>query len=405
MYKNVNFFKSANSPVFLPFSRVPDFARRVKVGLGDTNQTGVPAGSQSVSQLPSTCGSMVERIRSGKGYGRSRRRVFAALVAVLVASVALGVPQDPATANGLADPAASFDWATRAGGVSFDSGTGVSVLADGSGAIVTGRFRFTATFALQSNETDLVSAGEDDVFVAKIDGGGNWLWATKAGGTQNDQGLGVSVLADGSGAIVVGSFSGTATFARQDAADIQLESAGGVTNVFVAKIDGGGNWLWATKAGSTGNGQGMDVSVLADGSGAIIAGSFSGTATFARQDAADIQLESADGSVDVFVAKIDGGGKWLWAAKAGGGIGTDDGRSVSVFSDGSAIVTGRFAGTEAKPATFTRQDAADIQLVSAGGAPNVFVAKIDDDGNWLWANSAGSTLWTIGKDVSVLADG
>jgi len=91
-------------------------------------------------------------------------------------------------------------WATQAGGISNDYGYDVSVLADGS-SIVTGYFKDTATFG----STTLTSAGSDDVFVAKLDASGTYEWATQAGGTSNDSGYGVSVLADGS-SIVTGIF-------------------------------------------------------------------------------------------------------------------------------------------------------------------------------------------------------
>jgi hypothetical protein len=268
-------------------------------------------------------------------------------------------------------------FAASAGGTGGDRGVEVSVLADGS-AIVTGWFAGTATFG----DTTLTSAGFADVFVAKISAGGGWLWATAAGGTGNDRGHGVSVLADGS-AIVTGWFAGTATFG-----DTTLTSPGG-NDVFVAKISAGGDWLWATSAGGTGNDEGRRVSVLADGS-AIVTGSFTGTATFG----ATTPLTSA-GFADVFVAKISAGGAWLWATAAGG-TGSDEGRGVSVLADGSAIVTGWFVGT----ATF----GATTPLTSPGGN-DVFVAKIGAGGTWVWATSAGGTGNDEAYEVSVLADG
>lgn len=55
------------------------------------------------------------------------------------------------------------------GGTLSDSGTGVSTLPDG-GAIVAGYFDGTATFGT----TTLTSAGNYDVFVARIDASGAW---------------------------------------------------------------------------------------------------------------------------------------------------------------------------------------------------------------------------------------
>jgi hypothetical protein len=276
--------------------------------------------------------------------------------------------------------AGAWVWATQAGGTGHDLGWGVSVLADGS-AVVTGRFIGTATFGT----TSLVSAGDNDVFVAKISAAGAWVWATKAGGPGFDQGYRVSVLADGS-AILTGFFTGTATFG----ATPSLTSSGaGDSDVFVAKIGAAGAWLWATSAGGgTGFDQGVGVSVLADGS-AIVTGPFEGTATFGA-----IPSLTSAGAEDVFVAKIGAAGAWLWATRAGG-TASDVGIGISVLADGSAIVTGRFTGTATFGAT---------PLTSAG-IEDVFFAKIGAAGAWLWATRAGGPTWDESWDVSVLADG
>ena len=266
-------------------------------------------------------------------------------------------------------------WATQAGGTDSDIGYGVSVLADGS-SIVSGYFQGTATFG----STTFTSAGNYDVFVAKLDASGNYEWATQAGGTDSDNGKGVSVLADGS-SIVIGTFRGNATFGSTT-----LTSAGG-SDVFVAKLDASGNYEWATQAGGTGDDYSPSVSVLADGS-SIVIGTFRGNATFGNTT-----LTSA-GSEDIFVAKLNPNGDYQWATRAGG-VDGEYGYGVSVLADGSSIVTGNFK----KTGTF-----GDIELTSAGGF-DVFVAKLDASGTYEWATKAGGTNVDAGRDISVLADG
>ena len=94
----------------------------------------------------------------------------------------------------------------QGGGISSDYGYDISSLSDGS-SIVTGSFSGTATFG----STTLTSAGNDDVFIAKLNADGNYVWAKRAGGTSNDYGNSISSLSDGS-SIVTGVFSGSATF-------------------------------------------------------------------------------------------------------------------------------------------------------------------------------------------------
>ena len=266
-------------------------------------------------------------------------------------------------------------WATQAGGTSYDTGYGVSVLADGS-SIVTGYFKGTATFG----STTFTSAGYYDVFVAKLDASGDYEWVKQAGGTGNDYGHGVSVLADGS-SIVTGEFEGTATFGST------TFTSAGYYDVFVAKLDASGDYEWVKQAGGTSYDYGHGVSVLADGS-SIVTGHFEGTATFGST------TFTSAGSADVFVAKLDASGDYEWVKQAGGRS-VDYGYGVSVLADGSSIVTGYFAGT----ATF-----GSTTLTSAGGK-DVFVAKLDASGNYEWATQAGGTGNDFGLAISVLADG
>jgi hypothetical protein len=184
-------------------------------------------------------------------------------------------------------PSGVWVWATRADGSLADESFGVSALPDGS-AIVTGPFEGTATFG----STTFTSAGGTDVFVAKMDPSGAWVWATRAGGSSAEESLGVSALPDGS-AIVTGWFTDTATFGTSPT----LTSAG-AEDVFVARVDPSGAWVWATRAGGSSADESFGVSALPDGS-AIVTGSFQGTATFGTTPT----LTSA-GDEDVFVAKF-----------------------------------------------------------------------------------------------------
>jgi hypothetical protein len=272
-------------------------------------------------------------------------------------------------------PHGTWAWAARANGPSSDIARGVSALADG-GAIVTGFFNGTATFG----STTLISSTFDDIFVARINPNGTWTWATRAGGASIDSGRGVSTLADGS-AIVTGSFGGTATFGSTT-----LISTGW-DDVFVARVDPSGTWAWATSAGGPSSDYGYSVSALTDGS-AIVTGFFNGTATFGSSTLI------STGNEDVFVARTNPDGTWAWATRAGGSS-SDYGFSVSAFADGSAVVTGFFDGS----ATF-----GSTSLTGAGSL-DAFVARIDHTGTWAWATSAGGTSSDLGYSVSALADG
>ena len=122
-------------------------------------------------------------------------------------------------------------WANQAGGTNDDTGYSIAVDANGN-SYVTGSFFGSATFGT----TTLTSSGYEDIFVAKMDNNGNWLWANKAGGTNWDYGYGIAVDANGN-SYVTGYFWGNATFGTTTL------TSSGQYDIFVAKMDSNGNWL------------------------------------------------------------------------------------------------------------------------------------------------------------------
>ncbi len=273
------------------------------------------------------------------------------------------------------DAQGNWLWALGGGGPGVDGAYGLAT--DGSGNVfVAGTFEASAAFGPYT----LSSAGSADVFVAKIDGGGNWLWIRRAGGVNGDS---VSRIAtDGAGnAFLAGSFYGTATYGTDTL------SSSGHADICVARISGDGNWFWARRAGGTGNDGGGGVSVDSQGY-VFISGYFSGSAVF------NSQTITSAGGTDVFAAKLDSGGNWLWASRAGG-TSSDFSRGIAADGKGAAFLTG---------SVYASASFGAFNLTTAGG-DDIFVAKVDDAGNWLWAVRAGGSSEDIGRDIAADAEG
>ncbi len=232
--------------------------------------------------------------------------------------------------------------------------------------------------------TSLTSdAGSRDTFTAKVNADGTYAWAIKGGGTGLDQANGVSALPDGS-SIITGQFRDTATFGATS-----LESASaGANDTFTAKVNADGTYAWATKGGGSGGDQAWGVSALPDGS-SIITGYFYGTATFGATS-----LTNA-GSVDTFTAKVRADGTYAWAIR-GGGSGGAIPYGVSALPDGSSIITGQFSGG---PATF------GTTILTNAGLVDTFTAKVNADGTYAWAIKGGGTGLDHAWGVSALPDG
>lgn len=265
--------------------------------------------------------------------------------------------------SGAAAQAPDWLWAKSAGGINDDEGT--SIATDNSGnTYVTGSFQGTATFGT----INLTSSGGFDIFAAKLNSAGNWIWAIKAGGTDDDRGAGIAV--DSAGNVYLtgyyGGYSGqSATFGT-----ITLTNSG-YHDIFVAKLNSGGNWLWAQRAGGSNNE--LAYSIAVDSAANVyLSGEFGGSATFGANSL------TSSGNADIFVAKLNNSGDWLWAQSAGGSD-NDAAYSIAVDSTAKVYLTGDYRGTATFGAT---------ELVSLGNW-EIFVAKLDGSGNWLWAQSAG----------------
>lgn len=263
-----------------------------------------------------------------------------------------------------------WQWALTGGGTSSDSGRGIVVDNTGN-SYVTGHFIGEANFGT----THLNSYGSYDIYLAKANANGNWAWAIKAGGTSYDIGFDVSMGTDGF-VYVTGYFNGTATFGTHS-----ITASGSGYEIFVAKADSLGSWIWVRKAGSTGHDEGWAITTDSNNN-SYITGYSTGTPFFGTHS------YSGSGGYEIFVAKINSNGTWQWAKKAGSS-GNDIGCGITLDSDNNIIACGYINRT----ATF-----GDQQIDSAG-SNDIFIAKMDTLGHWLWANRAGGTAIDFAYDV------
>ncbi len=275
------------------------------------------------------------------------------------------------------DPAGNWIWVSRAGEEDLGNIRSYALAVDGAGnSYVTGDFTSTVRFGSLS----LTSSGDNsiDVFIAKLDPSGNWLWARKAGGTYGDTGYGITADVSGN-CIVTGGFNGTATFGTSN-----LVAAGAGADIFVAKLDTDGNWVWAVRAGSPYTDIGS--AVANDASGNIYTTGYSSyPATFGTINISNY------GYSDVFVAKLDPNGTWLWA-KYCGTTNDDWGRGISVDGLGNCYVAGNYYGGSGNPMRF----AGTISItLNSLGSKDIFVAKLNTGGTWLWARRAGGSTEDI----------
>src|SRR5262249_27056156 len=87
--------------------------------------------------------------------------------------------------------------AQKFGALADDTGTAVTVDSSGN-ALVAGSFQLSVNFDVRSGESfTLTSAGDADIFVLKLDGGGTFVWARVIGGYKADVARGIATDAGG----------------------------------------------------------------------------------------------------------------------------------------------------------------------------------------------------------------
>lgn len=289
----------------------------------------------------------------------------------------------------------SLDWAKRAGGPNFQQGKAIAVDSAGN-SYVTGWFTGSATFGPgEANEITLTSSGSD-AFVAKYNNSGALLWVRQASGPET---RGDAISVDGNGnSYVTGVFRFFADFQGTPPPGnphTLNEFASGVSDMFVAKYDSNGNFVWAKQAGPDLIPGIIDVGKHGRGISADSAGNSYITGHFGTEL----------GEAAVFVAKYDTDGTRLWAkyASHGGIISSGaSGSAISIDGAGNSYITGGFFG----PITFGLGALNETILTSATASINdMFVAKYDSSGTFLRARRVGATGFDEGEGISADAIG
>jgi hypothetical protein len=277
-------------------------------------------------------------------------------------------------------PQGSFKWVTQAGCTSGSS-DGASIALAPGGMIVTGSVSGTASFG----STTISVASGQALFVTKLDSSGSFVWATAA--TCSKWITSNAVAVDGAGnSYITGTFMGQVTFGTTTL--VSKGATSSIGDLFVAKLDASGAFVWAVAVVGDMFASGLDIAVDAGGA-PVLAGQFCCKASLGATT-----LTSSGGS-DALVAKLDTAGGFVWAA-SGGGISEDDGSGVAVaggdvFVTGSLLTSGSFGG---------------IQVSTSG--PTAYVAKLDGQGSFVWVTAAtvsGGNSQTWGRAIVADATG
>jgi PKD repeat protein len=257
------------------------------------------------------------------------------------------------------------------------------VTCDPAGNVIgTGRVKGFSTFGSGAfiQNPPPKSTDETDVFVAKYRPNGDLVWAKRDGGTEADWGR--ALCSDLNGNIfVIGDFSDTAYFGAQQVVGVGSESN---RNIFFAKYDSTGTCLWAKAAGNAANAS-RGYGVCTDAAGnSYITGHISGVSSF------DGITFGVAGYNVPFIAKFSPAGICQWVKRVSVGI-SGEGNDIRMDVYGNLLVAGSYRGT---------MIVNGISHPSSGTSwTDVFLIKMDQSGNFIWARSATGAYQDIANSV------
>ncbi|HYP39311.1 MAG TPA: SBBP repeat-containing protein [Chloroflexia bacterium] len=226
-------------------------------------------------------------------------------------------------------------YATYLGGSGDDEGWAIAVDREGN-AYVAG-FTDSTNFPL-SNAYQPVNAGGKDVFVARLNAGGNALdYSTYLGGSGRDEGWGIAV--DGEENAYITGFTDSTDFPT--ASPLQASMAG-VEDAFVTRVNAAGSALiYSTYLGGSLRDGALAIALDRDGN-AYLAGHSIST---------DFPIANAfqptkQGNYDAIAVKVSHDGGQLVYSTYLGGSGSDQGWAIAVSSAGEAGLTGFTGSTD-----------------------------------------------------------
>jgi hypothetical protein len=298
----------------------------------------------------------------------------------------------PATGSGdifiqKLDASGNFVWAKGFGGAT-GGGVGRYLVVDQENNIyITGNFLDTVDFDSGPLTSNLVSVGNNDIFIAKYNSLGVLIWAKSIGGATSDRG--VSMIIDKSKNILItGYFSSTADF-NPDTGTYNLTSAGG-NDIFVLKLDSLGNYKWAKRVGGTLTDEGASIAVDSLGS-AYLTGSFMNTVDF-DPGSGTYNLSSANnGYSDIFILKLDSSGSFEWAKSMGASYINDKGISIGIDNVGDVYTSGIFEQT------VDFDPGSGVYNITSMGYDNTFILKLNSSGNFIWVKAFSGLSSTAGS--------
>lgn len=266
-------------------------------------------------------------------------------------------------------------WISNFGGDSSDDVESICIDNSDHSSYIAGSFTNDSILFLTDT---IINNGLRNAYILKYDSLGNVLWAESFGGDHKDHIQDLSL--DSSGNIYcLGSYESDTMIVGMDTL---INNS--VMNFFITKYSCDGHVLWSLNGG--GSGMDFSQSIACDISNKLYAvGAYESQKIILGSDTL-----INNGSTDAFITNFDDTGEVVWA-KSIGGIDIDFAETVVTDNFGYIYVSGVFQSDSLYIGT---------QLLLNKGAYDIFISKLDSNGNIIWARGFGGNSYDRLEDLA-----
>ena len=255
----------------------------------------------------------------------------------------------------------SLEWSKTYGGSDDDRARDIVQLSDGS-FIITG-------FSRSSDRDVSINNGNYDFWTVKLDASGTILWEKSLGFSGSDQAYCVKKTAD-NGFLLGGSLDVSASGGQ---GNLKSMHAGG--DFWLIKIDENGTQLWSRYFGGLFTDTLFDIEETDNGDFILIGSS----------DSSDTDISNNIGDYDFWVVKVDKNGTKIWE-KNFGGTQADEAFSIVKTNENQFLITGNSRSS-------------DVNLTENIGSSDIWLIKINDDGDLIWQKSFGGSNFEVANKI------
>ncbi len=261
---------------------------------------------------------------------------------------------------------AQIQWQKSLGGSGDDGAYSVTLTVDG-GYIIAG--------STNSNDVQVTNShGGGDVWIVKMDNGGNMQWQKTYGGDSLEEANCIIQTTD-RGYLFAG-------YSYSNNGDINgHHGSRQLCDYWVVKIDSMGNIQWQKSLGGSYNDFAYQAKITPDG-GFVITG---------YSESNDGDVTGNHGSYDYWIVKLDSSGNLLWQ-KTYGGSASDMAYSIDLTTDGGFIVAG-----------VSGSNNGNVSGNHGGG--DFWLIKLNSLGSLQWQKSYGGTDHEIAYSIKQTSDG